>query len=58
MKDIRVSPKYTLRFSVGGMNLTNHFNPLDVHSNIDDPLSGVFFGNLKRRFIADFDVIF
>jgi len=58
IKDIRVNPKYMLRFSVGGLNLTNHFNPLDVHANTADPLSGVFFGNLRRRFIADFDVIF
>ena len=58
LKDFKVSPKYTLRFSVSGFNLTNHFNALDVHSNIADPQSGVFFGNYKRRFRADFDVIF
>ncbi|MGA2181460.1 MAG: TonB-dependent receptor [Bryobacteraceae bacterium] len=58
IKDIRVSPKYTLRFSVSGLNLTNHFNPLDVHANIADPLSGVFFGDMRRRFLADFDVVF
>jgi hypothetical protein len=57
-KDIKLSDKYTLRFSVRGLNLTNHFNPLDIHSNIDDPRFGVFFGNLKRRFLPDFDVIF
>jgi hypothetical protein len=57
-KDIKLSDKYTLRFSVRGFNLTNHFNPLDIHSNIDDPRFGVFFGNLKRRFLPDFDVIF
>jgi hypothetical protein len=58
LKDFKVSPKYTLRFSVSGFNLTNHFNALDVHSNIADPEAGVFFGNYKRRFRADFDVIF
>jgi hypothetical protein len=58
LKDIKVNPKYTLRFSVSGFNLTNHFNALDVHSNIADPQSGVFFGNYKRRYRADFDVIF
>jgi Carboxypeptidase regulatory-like domain len=57
-KDIKLSDKYTLRFSVRGLNLTNHFNPLDIHSNIDDPRFGVFFGNLKRRFLPDFDLIF
>ena len=58
LKDFKVSPKYTFRFSVSGFNLTNHFNALDVHSNIADPQSGVFFGNYKRRFRADFDIIF
>jgi len=58
LKDFKVSPKYTLRFSVSGFNLTNHFNALDIHSNIADPQSGVFFGNYKRRFRADFDVLF
>jgi hypothetical protein len=58
MKDIQVNPKYTLRFSVSGMNLTNHFNALAVHSNIADPQNGIFFGTYPRRFRADFDVIF
>jgi len=57
-KDIKLSDKYTVRFSVKGLNLTNHFNPLDIHSNIDDPRFGVFFGSSKRRFLPDFDVIF
>ena len=58
LKDFKVSPKYTLRFSVSGFNLTNHFNALDVHSNTADQQAGVFFGNYKRRFRADFDIIF
>jgi len=57
-KDIKVSDKYMLRFSVSGFNITNHFNPLQVHSNIDDPNYGVFFGSHKPRFRLDFDVIF
>jgi hypothetical protein len=57
-KDIKLSDKYTFRFSVRGLNLTNHFNPLNIHSNIDDPQFGVFFGTHKRRFLPDFDVIF
>jgi len=57
-KDIKVNDKYSLRLSVSGFNVTNHFNPLQVHSNIDDPAYGVFFGNHKRRFRLDFDVIF
>jgi hypothetical protein len=58
LKDIEVSSKYTLRFSVSGFNLTNHFNALDVHANIPDPEVGGFFGNYQRRFRLDFDVIF
>jgi hypothetical protein len=57
-KDFKVSPKYTLRFSVVGSNLTNHFNPVSVYSNIASPQSGAFFGDSRRRYTADFDVIF
>ncbi|MBI3649599.1 MAG: TonB-dependent receptor [Acidobacteria bacterium] len=57
-KDIKLNPEYALRLSVSGFNLTNHFNPLTVHSNIADPQFGLFFGNYKRRFRLDFDVLF
>jgi len=57
-KDIRVNPKYTVRLSVSGFNLTNHFNPEAFHNNIADPAFGLFFGQRGRRFTADFDVIF
>jgi hypothetical protein len=57
-KDFKLNDKYSVRFSVSGFNLTNHFNPITVHSNIDDPQYGLFFGNYKRRFRLDFDVLF
>jgi hypothetical protein len=57
-KDIPFRGKYTLRFSVSGFNLTNHFNPIDVHANVSDPLNGVFFGNGIKKFRGDFHVIF
>jgi hypothetical protein len=57
-KDFKVSPKYTLRLSGVGSNLTSHFNPVSVFSNIAGPQSGLFFGNSGRRYTADFDVIF
>jgi len=57
-KDFKLNDNYSLRLSVSGFNLTNHFNPLTVHANIADPQYGVFFGNHKRRFRLDFDVIF
>jgi hypothetical protein len=56
-KDIKVG-KYTYRFSVGCMNITDHFNALAVHSNIADPQYGLFFGYYPRRLVADFDVLF
>jgi hypothetical protein len=57
-KDIKVNPKYTVRLSVSGYNLTNHFNPEAFHSNIADPAFSLFFGQRGRRFTADFDVLF
>ena len=57
-KDFKVNPKYTLRFSVSAYNLTDHFNPEALHSNIADPAYGLFFGQRGRHFTADFDVIF
>jgi hypothetical protein len=57
-KDIKVSPKYTLRFSVSGFNLTDNFNPEGLHTNIADPGFGTYVGQHGRRYTADFDVIF
>ena len=57
-KDFKINDKYALRFSVSGFNVTNHFNPLQVHSNVDDPAYGFFFGSHRRRLRLDFDVIF
>jgi len=58
LKDFAVSPKYKLRLSVTSFNLTNHFNALAVHANVTDPQFGVFFGNYRRRYRGDFEVIF
>lgn len=57
-KDFKVSPKYTVRLSVVGSNLTNHFNPVSVYANVAGPQYGTFFGEYRRRYTADFDVIF
>jgi hypothetical protein len=57
-KDIQVRPKYAARFTFRVFNLTNHFNPQDVHRNLADPRFGTFFGNYDRRFMLDFDLIF
>ncbi len=58
MRDFKVSAKHTIRLSVTGYNLTDHFNALGVHDNIADPLYGVFFGNYHRRYRFDFEVLF
>ena len=57
-RDFKVNAKYRVRFTVRGLNLTNHFNPLGVHANIGDPEFGVFFGFYKRRYLVDFDVLY
>jgi hypothetical protein len=57
-KDFNVGAKHAARLSVSGMDLTNHLNPLQVHSNIADPQYGTFFGNYGRHFLLDFDVLF
>ena len=57
-KDFKMNPKYTVRLSVSGYNLTKHFNPEAFHNNIGDPAAGLFFGQRGRHFTADFDVVF
>jgi hypothetical protein len=57
-KDFKVNSKYSLRLSLTGFNLTNHFNALAVHDNIADAQYGVFFGNWHRRYRFDFEVLF
>ncbi len=50
--------KYKARISLTVLNSLNHFNPLDVHANTADPLFGTFFGHYKRRYRADFELLF
>jgi hypothetical protein len=57
LRDFKVTPKYTVRLSVTGANLTNHFNGLAIHNNIADPQYGIFFGNNHRRYRFDFEII-
>jgi hypothetical protein len=57
-KDTQVDAKHSVRLSGTVRNLTNHFNPLEVHTNIADPQYGGFFGTYDRRFTLDFDVLF
>ena len=57
-KDINVGPKHAVRLSLNGINLSNHSNYLQVHSNIADPEYGKFFGNYGRHLLVDFDFLF
>jgi hypothetical protein len=57
-KDFKINAKYSVRLSLTGFNLTNHFNALAVHDNIADPQYGIFFGNYHRRYRFDFEVLF
>jgi hypothetical protein len=57
-RDFKVTSTYSVRLSVSGFNLTNHFNPEANHWNTADPAYGLFFGERHRRFTVDFDVLF
>lgn len=57
-KDLQVTPKHAIRLSATLMNLTNHFNALEIHSNAADPQYGHFFGNINRKVLFDFDFLF
>jgi hypothetical protein len=57
-KEVRVSRNYGIKLSLRGFNLTNHFNPRDVRSNIADPQFGQFLASYRRYFAAGFDIVF
>jgi hypothetical protein len=54
----KLKDRTSVRISVSIYNLTNHFNPTSIHNNIADPQFGLFFGQNKRRFRLDLDLIF
>jgi len=57
-KDIQIGKKHAIRVSGTVLNLTNHFNPLEVHANLADPAYGTFFGNYSRKVVMDFDFLY
>jgi hypothetical protein len=57
-KDFQVRETHAVRLTLTVQNITDHFNPLQVHSNIDDPQYGQFFGNYDRKYLLDFDFLF
>ncbi len=58
MFNYKLKDKTFVRVSVSIYNFTNHFNPTAVHNNIADPQFGLFFGQNKRRFRLDLDLVF
>jgi hypothetical protein len=57
-KDFQVREVHAVRLTLTVQNITNHFNPLQVHSNTADPAYGQFFGNYDRKYLLDFDFLF
>ena len=57
-KLIKVNDKYSVRPALSVTNSTNHFNGLEVHSNVADPQFGTPFGNNDRHARFDLDVVF
>jgi hypothetical protein len=57
-KDLNLGSKHAIRLSLSGINLTNHSNYLQVHSNTGDPQYGRFLGNYGRHLLVDFDFLF
>jgi hypothetical protein len=57
-KEFKLTKKYGVRLSVLGFNLTNHFNPRDVHDNIADRQFREFFASYRRYFTGGFDILF
>ena len=57
-KEFQLTKKYSVRLSVLGFNLTNQFNPRDVHANIADRQFRDFFASYRRYFTGGFDIVF
>ena len=57
-KDFKITQKYSIRLSLKGFNLTDHFNPRNVRNNTGDPQFGSFINSFSRRFTGGFDIIF
>ena len=57
-KELKVTEKYAVRLSLRVFNLTNHFNPRDVHANSADPQFGQFLASYRRYFTGGFDIVF
>ena len=57
-KEFQLTKKYGVRLSLRAFNITNHFNPRDVHANSADPHFGEFFASYHRFFTGGFDIVF
>lgn len=50
--------KYRARVGVKIFNVTNHWNPRDVQSNIHSPAFGTFYNSVPRTFRGKFEIEF
>jgi hypothetical protein len=57
-KKFQVTKKYGMTLSLRVYNVTNHFNPRDVRTNIADPQFGQFFAPYHRYITGGFDIIY
>ncbi len=57
-KDFNINSQHAVRLSFTVRNISNHDNPLQVHSNIADPQYGSYFGNYGPHALVDFDFLY
>ena len=56
-KEFAVGNKHAVRLALTVRNLTDHFNPLEVYSNMANAQFGTFFGSYYRKVFFDFDFL-
>jgi len=57
--DIKFLKKvYHTQIGVKVYNITNHWNPRDVQSNVDSPDFGTFYNSVGRVFRGKFEIEF
>lgn len=57
-KDVRLTRTQRARVGIQVFNLTNHFNPQDVQSNLASPLFGRFANSIERQVRLKFTFLF
>jgi len=57
-KDVQLTKSRRARVGVQFFNLTNHFNPQDVQSNVDSPTYGQYANSVDRQIRTKFTLLF